>query len=118
MSYLFLITLLICVLILGSLFYLLARLRTPHYRVSKQQVVTILQRAINQQLEMSEWHIFISLPIRHNTALEHVRHICQQLDETQKVKSSSAHMLQCSEEAIDTLNHLIHELKRQGELQC
>ncbi|MBU2713228.1 hypothetical protein [Zooshikella harenae] len=118
MSYLFLITLLICVLILGSLFYLLARLRTPYYRISQQQVVTILQRAINQQLEISEWHIFISLPIRHNAALEHARQICQQLDDNQQVKPSSEHMLQCSEEAIDTLNHLIHELKRQGELQC
>lgn len=118
MGYLFLITLLICVLLLGSLFYLLARLRTPHYQVTKQHVMSILQRAIDQQLDISEWHIFIGLPIQHDPELEQVRQACQHLDDTQQVKPNCEQKLQCNEQAVKEINHLIDQLKRQGELQC
>lgn len=75
---------------IGSLFLVLATLmvffvchqsKVPYYRLTQDQCVTLLNKAVQGDLPEYEWHAFIGLSIRDNDALERLREQCFLIDE-------------------------------------
>ena len=48
--------------------------RTPTYRVSQQQLQSLLQQVLDGECQYEVWLDFLSLPILHNNNLESIRH--------------------------------------------
>lgn len=69
-------------LLFFGLFSLLLRVKTPYYRISKTQLITLLEQSVTGQLLAADWALFISIPIRHDPDLEDIRLACVEVDET------------------------------------
>jgi hypothetical protein len=75
----FIATLIIFLVVLG----LLVWVKTPHYLMSKEDVIQLFQKILVGQASENEWAIFLSSSFRHLPALEQVRHECLLLDENE-----------------------------------
>ena len=71
--------LLSCIVVI-AIIALLGRLRRPHYRRSREEVLDFLRATEAGRTGMGEWVIFIGLPMRHDPHLEWARHACLAMD--------------------------------------
>ncbi|AWY02008.1 hypothetical protein A8139_20205 [Marinomonas primoryensis] len=76
-SIVFLFLLLACLMI----FFIRHKSKVPYYRLTKEQCVDLLVRAVQGYLPEHEWHAFIGMNIRDNEALDVLREQCLLLDE-------------------------------------
>jgi hypothetical protein len=80
----FLSTLIIFVVVIGVLMWV----KTPHYLMSKQDVVRLLQQVLVGQASENDWAIFLSSSFRHIPDLELIRLECVDLDEKEYLSSA------------------------------
>ncbi len=79
----FVVTLLFSFLIIGAVVITLSRVRTPRYRLRKENVVALLRMVLNGTASESDWHVFVAMPIRYDPELEHIRNRCIEIEETE-----------------------------------
>jgi hypothetical protein len=79
----FLSTLIIFSFVVGVLMWV----KTPHYLMSKQDVIQLFQQVLVGQASENDWAIFLSSSFRHSPDLELVRLECIALDEKEYLSS-------------------------------
>ena len=75
----FLVTVLLSFIILVIALVLFRYVGVPVYQVQAVNVQAILKLAISGQATPSDWDVFISIPIRHDTELDKIRCECAML---------------------------------------
>lgn len=73
----FVITLLIFLVVVAVLLWV----RTPHYLMTRADVIVLLQKVLVGQASENEWAIFLSTSFRHCPPLESIRDTCAAIDE-------------------------------------
>lgn len=63
------------------LFFIRHQSKVPYYRLTQDQCVTLLKKAIQGVLPEYEWHAFIGMTVRDDDALDELRERCLQIDE-------------------------------------
>lgn len=76
-----LVTIILSSAVFGLVLWLLLRVRTPHYRVSSQQVRELLEQVVVGQANSNDWAVFLAYQIRDNLQLEKIRQQCVLIDE-------------------------------------
>lgn len=62
--------------------------KTPHYLMSKQDVIQLFQQVLVGQASENDWAIFLSSSFRHLPDLEPIRLECLALDEKEYLSSA------------------------------
>lgn len=62
--------------------------KTPHYLMSKQDVIRLFQQILVGQASENDWAIFLSSSFRHIPDLDLIRLECLTLDETEYLSSA------------------------------
>lgn len=70
---LFLLVLAVCLLIFGSVLAILMLSGTPRYRTEPSHLLSLFERALDDDLSEDEWNAIAHYPIRHNDYLDGVR---------------------------------------------
>ena len=78
MSYL--ITLILTFLIVSAVVFLLTRVRTPRYRLGRENIMTLLRMVLDGTATANDWNVFVSIPIRHDPELEDARRRCSRIE--------------------------------------
>ncbi len=73
----FALTFVVCLLICGFMVTALILSRTPRYRTSADDLLALLDEALENRVSEARWHTIIGYPIRHDPYLENVRRRCQ-----------------------------------------
>lgn len=81
----FLGTLIIFCVVIGVLMWV----KTPHYLMSKRDVIQLFHQVLVGQASENDWAIFLSSSFRHSPDLEAVRQECVELDENEYLSSIS-----------------------------
>ncbi|BFM05467.1 hypothetical protein [Halioxenophilus aromaticivorans] len=68
-------------MVFGLVLWLLLTVKTPRYRVTKQQVQQLLEQVVVGQASGNDWAVFIGYQIRDNPELEKIRAQCVVIDE-------------------------------------
>ena len=69
-------------LILLVLFFIRHQSKVPYYRLTQEQCVVLLKKAIEGVLPEYEWHAFIGMTVRDDDVLDELREQCLQIDES------------------------------------
>jgi hypothetical protein len=99
-------TLLVFLLVMAVLMWV----KTPHYMMSKEDVVLLFQKVLVGQASENDWAIFLSSSFRHFPALEQVRLECLILDDTDYIESSTKGFL-LTERGLDKLRQLLFRVE-------
>jgi len=75
------ITLLSAFVICGLLVVTLLWVKTPIYRVQREQVERLLQWVLMGQATENDWRVFCDYPIAHDALLESIRVACEVIEE-------------------------------------
>ena len=63
------------------IFVFVALLKRPIYRLSRENVINLLELVLSNQATEDDWNVFVEMPIRHDDELESVRKRCFALSE-------------------------------------
>lgn len=85
----FFVTLIVFLSVIGVLLWV----KTPHYQMSKTDLIQLLQKVLVGQASENEWAIFISSSFRHCPELEVFRDACAAIDETEYLGHTRAGFL-------------------------
>lgn len=66
------------------IFFGLAVLRRPFYRLTKENVICLIELVLSGEATEEDWTVFIEMPIRYDSDLESVRERCALLSEADK----------------------------------
>lgn len=102
----FVITLLIFLIVVAVLLWV----RTPHYFMSKADVIRLLQKVLVGQASENEWAIFLSTSFRHCPPLEPIRDACVAIDEKEYLGHTRAGFL-FSEPGLAQLRAILQQLE-------
>ncbi len=105
----FFITLILCVVILGSVLLLLANIKTPHYRVSEKEFVRLLTLVVSGQATENDWSVVMDMPIRNSEHLEGLRERCLAIAEATELASPHNGYL-FNKDGIQKFNQILDEL--------
>ncbi|NLQ18101.1 hypothetical protein HGG82_10765 [Marinomonas sp. M1K-6] len=75
------ISFLFLLLVLLVLFFIRHQSKVPYYRLTQDQCVTLLKRALQGILPEYEWHAFIGMTVRDDDVLDELREQCLLIDE-------------------------------------
>lgn len=70
---LFLLVLAVCLLIFASMLAMLMLSSTPRYRTEPKHLLSLFERALDNNLSEDEWNAIAHYPIRHDDYLDGVR---------------------------------------------
>jgi hypothetical protein len=97
-------------LILLLLFLVLAKIKTPYYRIDHQQMIHVLEMVLTGQATDNNWQMTFGMVIRHSPELEVVRQQCIDIEETHYIgRQSSSYLF--SEQGLAQLREVLVELK-------
>ena len=85
----FIITLVIFLSVIGVLLWV----KTPHYQMSKSDLIRLLQKVLVGQASENDWAIFLSSSFRHCPELEPFRDACAAIDEKEYLGHTRAGFL-------------------------
>lgn len=107
------VTLLSSVIIFAAVLWVLMRVKTPMYRLQKENVISFLELVVSGQATESDWSVFTSISIRNNEELEAIRLRCLELEETEYIghtgKERADYLL--TRKGIAELEELLNTLK-------
>jgi len=75
------VTLLAAFVVCGLLIATLLWVKTPIYRVQREQVERLLQWVLMGQATENDWRVFCDYPISHDELLESIRLACELIEE-------------------------------------
>ncbi len=70
-------------IIFVSVVVILMWVKTPHYQMSRQDVIRLFQQILVGQASENDWAIFLSSSFRHHPELELIKQECLVLDENE-----------------------------------
>ncbi|SEL97831.1 hypothetical protein [Halomonas daqiaonensis] len=76
---LFLLVLVVCLAIFGSMIALLMLSGTPRYRTEPNHLLELFDKALESRVGETEWNAIIGYPIRHDDYLDGIRRRAQRL---------------------------------------
>ena len=104
----FITTVLLSFLILVIALVLFSFVGVPVYQVRAVNVQAFLKLAISGQATVSDWDVFIGIPIRHNAELDKIRCECAMLADEITERQGK---LVFSESSRQTLTHLLQQVE-------
>uniref|UniRef100_A6W1V1 Uncharacterized protein n=1 Tax=Marinomonas sp. (strain MWYL1) TaxID=400668 RepID=A6W1V1_MARMS len=75
------ISFLFLLLVFLVLFFIRHQSKVPYYRLTQDQCISLLKKAIQGVLPEYEWHAFIGMTVRDDDALDELREQCLLIDE-------------------------------------
>jgi hypothetical protein len=103
-------TLLLSVLILFFLFLVLAKIKTPYYRIDLQQMIHVIEMVLTGQATDNNWQMTFGMTIRHAPELEIVRQRCLVIEEAHFMGNHTLPYL-FSEQGLSQLRDVLAELR-------
>lgn len=76
----YLIVVILSFLIIGAVVIILSRVRTPRYRLARENVITLLKMVLDGTATENDWNVFVGIPIRYNPELENIRRRCMAIE--------------------------------------
>jgi hypothetical protein len=70
---LFLLVFAVCMVVFGGMLAILLYSGTPRYRTEPRHLIALFDKALNDQLDETEWNAVIGYPIRHDDYLDGIR---------------------------------------------
>ncbi|EIK42829.1 hypothetical protein O59_001220 [Cellvibrio sp. BR] len=102
----FVITLAVFLMVMAVLLWV----KTPHYLMTKADVIALLQKVLVGQASENEWAIFLSSSFRHCPPLETIRTACAAIDETEYLGHTRAGFL-FSEPGLAQLRAILQQVE-------
>ena len=75
------ITLGLSFLLLGLILAVLWKVRTPYYRLQRDNVIALLTLVVEGRATDNDWNVFTAVPLRHDPLLEAIRQRCLDIEE-------------------------------------
>ena len=110
----FIATLVLTFLVLTVVVAVLTRVRTPWYRLRRENVVRLFEMVLNGTATAKDWHVFVSMPIRYDPELETIRVRCLAIEEKDLIGKStgqSQHHHLFTKAGLQELRYILEELK-------
>lgn len=107
-----LVSCLLSVFICAVVFAVLLWVKTPLYRLRREQVIRLLEWVLLGQATENDWQVFCEIPIRHDELLESIRLECKEIDEHYFINSGRSGYL-LSSEGLSKLQSLLDKLRQQ-----
>lgn len=107
-------TLVLTFLVLTVVVVVLTRVRTPWYRVRRENVIRLLEMVLNGTATAKDWHVFVNMPIRYDPELETIRVRCLAIEEKDFIGKSTRqgrHHHLFTKAGLQELRHILEELK-------
>lgn len=98
-------TLIVFVLVVTILMWV----KTPHYQMSRQDVIRLFQQMLVGQASENDWAIFLSSSFRHHPQLELIRQECLLLDEKESKLLGQEFLL--TEDGLAKLRQLLFRIE-------
>jgi len=109
---LILLTVLASFVMIAAICLVLFSVKTPSYRLQREQVETLLQMVLAGSAKENDWMVFTAVPLAHNPELESVRLRCLEIEEKYYLgHTASGHLL--SREGLAAVAELLHALTSQ-----
>ena len=86
----FVATLALTFVIISAVVLLLSKVRTPRYRLQRENVKTLLRMVLDGVASANDWNVFVGIPIRHDPELERIRLACAELEKHEFTGGGSA----------------------------
>lgn len=109
----FLVVFVVTLLVIGGVALAMVFGRTPVYRPDTEHAQTTLTRLLEQQLTLTEWEFFISMPIHHDADLEALRLKCFETNELHSLRPRNGHA-RLKEEGLIRIRFLLSQLENDG----
>lgn len=93
-------------------FWLFTRLKRPVYRVTQENVETLLQMVLDHTASENDWQVFVAVPFHHDEKLEQVRQTCMVIEEQHHLGFRNRLFTKEGEEKIA---EILEHLKASGE---
>lgn len=104
------VTLLLSFFILFILFIVFFKLKTPHYRISRQQMIDTVEKVLTGQATDNNWQMTFGMTVRHSPELEMIRQQCVAIEEQFFIGNQKPPYL-FSEQGLVQLRIILSELK-------
>jgi len=114
----YLATVVLSFLIIGAVVFVLSRVRVPRYRLRRENVIELLKMTLAGSASANDWHVFASLPIRHDPELEAVRQRCLAIEEKNFIGNSTGWRngrRLFTAEGLQAIEQILHELEADTE---
>jgi hypothetical protein len=105
-----LVTFILSLLIGTTLYFVFRWVKTPFYRVDKQQMISTLEKVLTGQATENDWRLTFSMTIRHQPDLEILRQECLDIEEKYFIGESKPPYL-FSELGLSELEIVLDSLK-------
>jgi hypothetical protein len=110
----FIATLVLTFLVLTVVVAVLTRVRTPWYRLGRENVIRLLEMVLDGTATAKDWHVFVSMPIRCDPELETIRVRCLTIEEKDfigKFTGQNKHHHLFTKAGLQELGHILEEIK-------
>lgn len=104
----------VSLLIFLSVISVLLWVKTPHYQMSREDMVQLLQKVLVGQASENDWAIFLSSSFRHCPELEPFRDACAAIDEKEYLGHTRAGFL-LSETGLKRVREILTQVE---QLDC
>ncbi len=111
MSYLVTLLLTLCVVVVAM--WVFVKVGTPVYRIDRENVIALLELVLSGQATENDWHVFVGVPLRHNSELRDLQKRCAQLAETEFIGLPDGKLF--TNRGLAKLEVLLRELKNDAK---
>ena len=108
----YLVTLLLTLGLVMVAMWVFVKVGTPVYRIDRDNVIALLELVLSGEATENDWHVFIGIPLRHNTELRDVQKRCETLAETEFTGLKGSSLF--TSKGLAELESLLQELKREA----
>lgn len=105
-----LITLALTIFIFVVVLAILLWVRTPRYRIERQNVIKLLELVLSGAATENDWQVFMAVPLRHDETLDEIRQRCFDIEEREYLANDRSGFL-FSRKGLDELREILIELK-------
>jgi|SRR5690606_11622850 hypothetical protein len=106
----FFLTLVLTIVIVGGTLFLIYWARSQRYRLSRRDVIRLLELVLSGQATDNDWRLFSALPLHHNPELNAVRGRCLDIEEREYVGRRRSGFL-FSEKGLVEIQEILEELR-------
>lgn len=106
----FFLTLVLTIVIVGGTLFLIYWARSQRYRLSRRDVIRLLELVLSGQATDNDWRLFSALPLHHNPELNAVRGRCLDIEEREYVGRRRSGFL-FSEKGLAEIQEILEELR-------
>lgn len=112
----YLLTLLLTLGVVLVAMWVFVKVGTPVYRIDRDNVIALLELVLSGEATENDWHVFIGIPLRHNTQLCDVQKRCQVLAETEFTGIKGSKLF--TQKGLAELEAMLQELKAEDRIEA